>query len=41
MLSAIKAIFGIGVSKEEELKGLYIGEHGSESYNGFQLFSNE
>lgn len=41
LMSVVKAIFGIRVSKEEELKGLDIAEHGSESYNGFQLFSNE
>ena len=27
------------VSKEEELRGLDIGEHGMESYGGFQIFS--
>jgi Amt family ammonium transporter len=41
LMSVVKAIFGIRVKKEEELKGLDIAEHGSESYNGFQLFSNE
>ncbi len=41
LMASIKAIFGLRVSKEEELKGLDIAEHGSESYNGFQLFSNE
>jgi len=41
LMAAIKAIFGLRVTKEEELKGLDIAEHGSESYNGFQLFSNE
>ncbi|QGY38826.1 ammonium transporter [Pseudodesulfovibrio cashew] len=41
LMSIVKAIFGIRVTKEEELKGLDIAEHGSESYNGFQLFSNE
>jgi Amt family ammonium transporter len=40
-MSVVKAIFGIRVTKEEELKGLDIAEHGSESYSGFQLFSNE
>lgn len=41
LMSAIKAMFGLRVDKDEELKGLDIAEHGSESYNGFQLFSNE
>ena len=41
LMNIVKAIFGIRVTKEEELKGLDIAEHGSESYNGFQLFSNE
>jgi Amt family ammonium transporter len=29
------------VSQEEELKGLDIAEHGSESYAGFQIFRTE
>jgi Amt family ammonium transporter len=41
LMSVVKAVFGLRVSREEELKGLDIAEHGSESYNGFQLFSNE
>ncbi len=41
LMAAIKAIFGLRVEKEEELKGLDIAEHGSESYNGFQIFTNE
>ncbi len=36
----IKAILGIRVSVEEEMRGLDIGEHGMESYHGFQIFSN-
>jgi Amt family ammonium transporter len=35
---AIKVTMGIRVSEEEELKGLDIGEHGMEAYNGFQIF---
>ncbi len=31
---------GIRVSREEELMGLDIGEHGMEAYNGFQVFTN-
>lgn len=41
LMASVKAMFGLRVEKEEELKGLDIAEHGSESYNGFQLFSNE
>ncbi|ADU61974.1 MAG: ammonium transporter [Pseudodesulfovibrio sp.] len=41
LMTVIKGVFGLRVEKEEELKGLDIAEHGSESYSGFQLFSNE
>jgi len=41
LMNVVKGIFGLRVTKEEELKGLDIAEHGSEAYNGFQLFSNE
>ncbi len=30
---------GLRVSREEELKGLDIGEHGNEAYGGFQVFN--
>lgn len=36
----LKVTTGIRVSKEEELKGLDIGEHGMEAYHGFQFFTN-
>ncbi|MFC1616628.1 ammonium transporter [Candidatus Margulisiibacteriota bacterium] len=36
----IDITIGLRVSREEELKGLDIGEHGMESYAGFQIFSN-
>ena len=36
-----KATIGLRVSPEEELKGLDIGEHGIESYAGFQIFTTE
>jgi Amt family ammonium transporter len=36
----IKAVMGIRVTKEEELAGLDIGEHGMEAYSGFQIFTN-
>ena len=37
----IKSTVGLRVSKDEELRGLDIGEHGMESYAGFQIFTNE
>ncbi len=39
MFIVIKKTVGLRVSEEEELKGLDIGEHGMEGYNGFQIFS--
>jgi Amt family ammonium transporter len=36
----IKKTVGLRVSAEEELKGLDIAEHGTESYAGFQIFQN-
>lgn len=41
LFGIIKATVGLRVSKEEELKGLDIGEHGMESYSGFQVFTTE
>ena len=35
---AIKAVMGLRVSREEELMGLDIGEHGNEAYPDFQGF---
>ncbi|MEO0293310.1 MAG: ammonium transporter [candidate division WOR-3 bacterium] len=37
----IDVTIGLRVSREEELKGLDIGEHGMEAYGGFQIFSTE
>ena len=37
----IKATLGIRVSREEELRGLDLGEHGMEAYAGFQVFLNQ
>lgn len=34
-------IIGIRVSRDEELKGLDVGEHGEEAYSGFQIFTVE
>ena len=39
--SVLKAVIGIRVSREEELRGLDIGEHGNEAYAGFQVFTTE
>ena len=39
MFVIIKKTVGLRASAEEELKGLDIGEHGMEAYNGFQIFS--
>ena len=36
----LKKTVGIRVSKEEEVKGLDLGEHGQEAYHGFQFFTN-
>ncbi len=37
----LKYTIGLRVSRNEELKGLDIEEHGMEAYNGFQIFTNE
>ena len=37
----VNALVGLRVSHFEEAKGLDITEHGSEAYNGFQIFSVE
>jgi Amt family ammonium transporter len=37
----LKKTMGIRVSREEELRGLDIGEHGNEAYAGFQIFTTE
>jgi Amt family ammonium transporter len=39
VFGAIKAIFGVRVSEEEEVEGLDIGEHGLEAYPDFQPVS--
>ncbi len=41
LLLIAKVTVGIRVSREEEVKGLDISEHGMESYAGFQFFSSE
>ena len=37
----IKYTIGLRVSKDEEIRGLDIGEHSMEAYNGFQIFLNQ
>ncbi|MBN2078912.1 MAG: ammonium transporter [Spirochaetes bacterium] len=37
----IKKIVGLRVSRDEELRGLDIDEHGMEAYSGFQIFRNQ
>ncbi len=37
----IKKTVGLRVSREEELRGLDIGEHGMEAYAGFQIFTTQ
>lgn len=37
----IRQTIGLRVSREEELQGLDIGEHGMEAYAGFQIFVTE
>lgn len=39
LFGAIKLTVGLRCSKEEEIKGLDVGEHGMEAYAGFQIFS--
>jgi Amt family ammonium transporter len=39
--AVIKALFGLRVSKNEEVEGLDMGEHGMEAYAGFQLTTSD
>lgn len=41
IFGVMKAFRGIRVDKEEELRGLDIGEHGMEAYPGFQIFTTQ
>lgn len=41
VFKSIDALVGLRVSEKEELQGLDIGEHGMESYSGFQIFMTE
>jgi Amt family ammonium transporter len=39
LFTILKKIGMLRVGKEEELRGLDIGEHGEEAYSGFQIFT--
>jgi len=39
--AVIRAVMGLRVSEDEELRGLDLGEHGMEAYAGFQIFSTQ
>lgn len=41
LFTVIKKTIGLRVSEDEELRGLDIGEHGMEAYNGFQIFTTQ
>jgi ammonium transporter, Amt family len=41
MFSVLKKTIGLRVNRDEELRGLDVGEHGMEAYAGFQIFSNQ
>ncbi|WP_319476631.1 ammonium transporter [Marispirochaeta aestuarii] len=40
LFTIIRVSIGLRVSEKEEMQGLDIGEHGTESYSGFQIFQN-
>ncbi len=39
LFTILKKTVGLRVSRDEELRGLDIGEHGMEAYSGFQVFT--
>ena len=39
VFKTIDAIVGLRITREEELKGLDVTQHGMESYAGFQVFT--
>jgi Amt family ammonium transporter len=39
LFNVIKFTIGLRASEDEELRGLDLGEHGNEAYNGFQIFT--
>jgi Amt family ammonium transporter len=41
LFTILKKTMGLRVSAEEEMRGLDIGEHGMEAYDGFQIFNSK
>ena len=41
LFAVIKAMIGLRVRPDEELRGLDISEHGAEAYSGFQIFTTQ
>ena len=41
LFGALKALTGLRVSREDEIRGLDIAEHGMEAYSGFQIFNTQ
>lgn len=41
LFKGIEKVAGLRVSKQEEMKGLDISEHGMEAYEGFQIFTTK
>ncbi len=41
LFKVIKVTIGLRVTRQEELRGLDIGEHGMEAYAGFQVFTTQ
>ena len=41
VFKVIDLVIGLRVTRETELRGLDMDEHGAESYSGFQIFTNE
>lgn len=39
LFAAIKAFIGLRVSRDEELRGLDIEEHGTEAYTDFEVYT--
>ena len=40
LFTVLKKTIGLRVSADEEMRGLDIGEHGMEAYDGFQIFTS-
>jgi len=41
VFKSIDKIVGLRVSREDELKGLDISQHGMEAYSGFEIFTTK